>query len=99
MAQKAQYDRIVRSDDIRSGDPRIEGTRLTVVRIKELVEGRGLPAAEVAAKWDLDVADVYQALAYYYDHPEEMTRLEREREEAIRRSFETGARTLADVED
>jgi hypothetical protein len=33
--------------------------------------------------YDLDVADVYHALAYYHDHPREMSDIEAERESAI----------------
>jgi hypothetical protein len=29
------------------------------------------------------VADVYRALTYYHDHPEEMRAVERQREEAV----------------
>jgi hypothetical protein len=32
---------------------------------------------------DLDVADVYRALTYYHDHPDEMRAVERERERTI----------------
>ena len=37
----------------------------------------------VADRYDLDVADVYYALAYYHDHPREMREVEQEREDAI----------------
>jgi uncharacterized protein (DUF433 family) len=37
----------------------------------------------VADRYDLDVADVYHALAYYHDHPREMSDVEAERETAI----------------
>ena len=54
--------------------------------IYEQVEGRGLAPQTVADRYDLDVASVYRALAYYHEHPEEMadiqTRRERRREEA-----------------
>jgi uncharacterized protein (DUF433 family) len=51
--------------------------------IKERVEGRGLDPETVANRHELDVADVYLALAYYHDHPDEMAEIEREREERI----------------
>jgi len=47
------------------------------------VEGRGLEPQTVADRHDLDVADVYQALAYYHDNPEEMSEVERRRRETI----------------
>lgn len=37
----------------------------------------------VADRHDLDLADVYQALAYYHDNPEEMAVVERQRRETI----------------
>jgi hypothetical protein len=48
-----------------------------------LVEESGLPASEVAERFDLRVADVYAALTYYHDHPEKMREVERRRERAI----------------
>jgi len=48
-----------------------------------LVEERGEDPEAVADRYDLDVADVYHALAYYHDHPREMHTVEQEREEAI----------------
>jgi uncharacterized protein (DUF433 family) len=62
--------------------PHIEGRRVDVLTIYDYVEERGLDPMTVADRLDLDVADVHRALAYYYDHPGEMTRLRREREEA-----------------
>jgi len=64
-------------------EPHIEGRRITVQFVHEQVEGRGLDARTVADEHDLDVADVYRALAYYHDHPEEMARVERVRERAV----------------
>ena len=37
-----------------------------------LVEERGVDPETVADRYDLDVANVYHALAYYHDHPREM---------------------------
>jgi hypothetical protein len=48
-----------------------------------LVEERGVDSETVADRYDLDVADVYHALAYYHDHPREMSRVEAERDEAF----------------
>ena len=47
------------------------------------VEERGLTPRTVADRHDLDVADVYRALTYYHDHPEEMRTIERQRQSAI----------------
>ena len=61
-------------------EPHVKGSRVTVHFIKERVEGRGLNPETVANRHNLDVADVYRALAYYHDHPEEMRTVETERE-------------------
>jgi len=64
-------------------EPHLEGRRITVQFLKEQVEERGLSPRTVADRYDLDVADVYRALTYYYDHPEEMRTIERQRQSAI----------------
>jgi uncharacterized protein (DUF433 family) len=96
MAQQAAQ--IVRTDDVLGGEPRIEGRRIGVRQLRALVEERGLPADEVAARFDLQVADVYAALTYYHEHPEEMAELEAERERLVEESLERGATTHADFE-
>jgi len=77
----ASPSRIVNTDGVLGGKPRIDGTRIGVYLIHERVEGRGLEPQTVADRHDLDVADVYRALAYYHDHPDEMARIEQERED------------------
>ena len=64
-------------------EPHLEGRRITVQFIKEQVEEQGLDPRVVADRHDLDVADVYRALTYYHDHPEEMREVERHRQSAI----------------
>ncbi len=71
---------IVHTEDVLDGKPRVEGRRIGVDFLHAQVEGRGADAVTVADEYGLDVADVYRALAYYHDYPEEMARLERERE-------------------
>ena len=61
----------------------IRGRRISVRQVYALVEDRGEDPEAVADRYDLDVADVYHALAYYHDHPREMREAEREREDAI----------------
>jgi len=72
--------RIVATPEVLGGKPRIDGTRIGVYFVHEQIEGRGLDSKTFAAEHDLDVADVYRALAYYYDHPEEMAEIESRRE-------------------
>ena len=47
------------------------------------MEKRGVAPETVADRFDIDVADVYHALAYYHDHPQEMSRVEAERDGAF----------------
>lgn len=64
-------------------EPHIKGSRVTVHFIKERVEGRGLDPETVADRHDLNLADVYRALAYYHDHPEEMRQVAAERQRLV----------------
>jgi uncharacterized protein (DUF433 family) len=79
-----QTHRIVAADESEIHDePHIAGSRITVRLIHERVEEAGLTPESVADRHNLDLSDVYHALAYYHDHPAEMRRIEREREQAI----------------
>ncbi|MFB6200599.1 MAG: DUF433 domain-containing protein [Halorhabdus sp.] len=64
-------------------EPHIHGRRISVRQVYALVEERGESPETVADRYDLDVADVYHALAYYHDHPREMHTVEQEREDAM----------------
>jgi uncharacterized protein (DUF433 family) len=64
-------------------EPHIRGRRISVRQVYALVEERGEDPEAVADRYDLDVADVYHALAYYHDHPREMRDVKEEREDAI----------------
>ena len=69
---------IVCTEDVLGGAPRIEDTRVSVLHVHELVaEGDHAPV-DVADQLDLSLAEVYSALAYYHEHPEEMRELRRE---------------------
>lgn len=96
MAQQAA--RIVRDEDVMGGEPRVAGRRISVRQLRDLVEEAGLSARTVADRYDLDVADVYHALAYYHEHPDEMAEVRRERREAIEAARERAAVTPEDFE-
>jgi uncharacterized protein (DUF433 family) len=64
-------------------EPHIAGHRVSVRQVYALVEERGVDPETVADRYDLDVADIYHALAYYHDHPREMSGVEAERDEAF----------------
>lgn len=50
------------------GKPRIAGHRITVQDIAIWHERLGKSADEICSEYDLKLADVYAALAYYHDH-------------------------------
>jgi len=58
------------------------GRRISPLTIREWVEGRGNDPQHVAEEYELPLADVYAALAYYHENPEEMEELRAERERA-----------------
>ncbi len=71
------------------GKPRISGHRITVQNIAVWHERMGKSADEIATEYDLTLADVYAALAYYFDHRDEIDKSIREGEnfaEELRRS-------------
>lgn len=57
---------------IAGGKPRIAGHRITVQNIVIWHERMGQSADEIAAEYDLPLADIYAALAYYFDHRDEI---------------------------
>ena len=63
------------SPDVRNGRPRIAGRRITVDDIVIMHRRLGQSVEEIAGKYDLTLADVHAALAYYYDHQAEVDRL------------------------
>jgi uncharacterized protein (DUF433 family) len=63
------------SPDVRNGRPRIAGRRITVDDIVIMHRRLGQSVEEIAGKYDVTLADVHAALAYYYDHQAEVDRL------------------------
>lgn len=61
--------------DYRGGRPRIKGTRITVDDVARMYLRRGQSLEEIASEYDLPLAALYAAMAYYYDHQEEIERL------------------------
>jgi uncharacterized protein (DUF433 family) len=74
MATKTLDQHIKVTPGIAAGKPRIAGHRITVLNIVVWHERIGKSADEIAAEYDLTLADVYAALAYYYDHRSEIDR-------------------------
>jgi uncharacterized protein (DUF433 family) len=56
------------------GKPRIAGHRITVQNIAIWHDRLGIGVDEIASEYDLTLADVHAALAYYFDHRAEIDR-------------------------
>lgn len=63
---------IVGTPETCAGKPRIAGRRITVQNIAVWHERMGQSAEEIAAEFGLSLADIYAALAYYFDHRQEI---------------------------
>lgn len=69
MAVETVLDRhITITPGVAGGKPHIVGHRITVQNIVIWHERMGLSADEIVTEHNLALADVYAALAYYYDH-------------------------------
>jgi uncharacterized protein (DUF433 family) len=69
----------VRSD-VRGGKPCISETRIAVEDVALMHLKMNYSLAEIAGKYDLKIASVYAAIAYYFDHREEIDRRSLEEE-------------------
>ncbi len=54
------------------GKPRLAGRRITVQNILIWHEWMGYTADEIATEYNLTLAEIYAALAYYFDNPQEI---------------------------
>ena len=68
------YKHIVQTPEIVGGKPRIEGHRITVQNVVIWHEQMGYSIEEIASMYELTLAQVHSALAYYFDHKEEIDR-------------------------
>ena len=57
---------------IRGGRPRIAGRRISVDDVVIMHLHLGQSVQEIAARYQLSFSDVHAALAYYYDHKQEI---------------------------
>lgn len=60
------------SADIAGGKPRIAGHRITVQNVVIWHERMGRNIDEICAEYGLTLAEVHAALAYYFDHQDEI---------------------------
>ena len=64
--------------EICDGKPRIAGHRITVQNIVIWHERLEMSPDEIATEFDLSLGDIHAALAYYFDHQDEIDREIRE---------------------
>ncbi len=69
---------------VAGGKPRVSGHRITVQDIVVLHEKLGRSPDEIASEYGLTLADVHAALAWYFDHREEIDQSIGRGEELIR---------------
>jgi uncharacterized protein (DUF433 family) len=77
------HQRIEVMPGIAGGKPRITGHRITVQDVVVWHEWLGRGADEISAEHGLDLADIYAALAYYYDHQTEIDQAIRQQESFV----------------
>ncbi len=70
--ERTEHPHVVKSADTLGGEPRVEDTRIPVRMIYNMAEA-DWPLAEIMDHFpDLSRAQIYDALSYAYDHPDEM---------------------------
>ena len=72
MATKTLDQRIVKTPGICGGKPRIDGHRITIQNVAIWYDRLGWSADEIASEYNLDLADIYAALAYYFANREQV---------------------------
>jgi len=91
---------IVRTPGTLGGRPRIMGRRIAVDLIARLYCQQDTSVEELIEMYDLSPAQIHAALAYYYDHPEEIDAIiaEQDRIEEQHTSDPVIAKQRADFE-
>jgi uncharacterized protein (DUF433 family) len=87
MVTRTLDEHIDTTPGVAGGKPRIAGHRITIRDVVIWHERMGRSADEISAEHSLSLADVYAALAYYFDHRAEIDESLREGEaftEALR---------------
>lgn len=72
---------IVKTEGVLGGKARLAGRRVSAFQVGETYAKTEHSPEEIADQLDLTLAEVHAALAYYYDHPEEMASVRGRREE------------------
>ncbi len=77
--------RIVKDKAVCGGSPRIEGTRIRVMDVVEKYEFLGYSPEKIAEAFNVSLAQVFSALSYYHEHPEEIHEEIRDHEEFVKK--------------
>lgn len=85
MIRKNLDDHIETRPDVCSGQPCVSGHRITVRQIVTWHDRMGQSADEIATRCGLSVADVYAALAYYFNNREQIDGAALQSEEVVRK--------------
>lgn len=72
MTVMTDYKYIETNPQAVGGKPHIAGRRITVQQIAIWHDQMGYSVDEIATQYDLTLAEIYAALAYYYDHKAEL---------------------------
>lgn len=72
MAAQTLDRRIEVTAGVCGGKPRIAGHRITIQNIVVWHEGMNIGADEISARYNISLADVYAALAYYFANREQI---------------------------
>jgi uncharacterized protein (DUF433 family) len=76
MSEFAVIEHITTTPDVCGGRPRIAGSRVRVQDVALLYERQAQTPDEIVAAYpSIGLADVHAALAYYYDHRDEIRRM------------------------
>jgi uncharacterized protein (DUF433 family) len=86
VTDKVVHPYIASNKDFCGGSPVIRGTKVPVRSVVNYVLVQGLSAEELVKEFShLTLAQVYDALSYYYDHKDDVDReLEELREDSLR---------------
>jgi uncharacterized protein (DUF433 family) len=77
--ESTSHPHVVKIDGVCGGEAIIEGTRIAVWHIVEYYYKVGMSVEEILADWDyLTPAQVFDALAYYHDHQQEIEKVRQE---------------------
>lgn len=94
MSTKTLDQRIESRPEVLDGKPCIAGRRIAVEHVAVWHERLGQSVDEIASTYELELADVYAALAYYFAHREEIDQSIQEGEEIVHRLREQSSSLL-----